>query len=216
MDDIFHDLSVVYINLLHLLRDNRQHPANNKPGEMYFIFTLIAAAFFHVVFPCSLVPGTVFYSPTQRTVLAPIVFQGIVLNTTTSDDPTGQIFDACVRIQKIFKSPFDIPQVICFGSFGIEELCMTYVFEGSDYVFFMNEDFTARYDGFPVAALPVTDELVAAVQRGYCMGEDSLQQNCGKIKPLYSQNSPILSINISKFITETISIFLKSVIFAVI
>ena len=93
---------------------------------------------------------------------------------------------------------------------------MTYVFEGFDYVFFMNEDFTARYDGFPVAALPVTDELVAAVQRGYCMGEDSLQQNCGKIKSLYSQNSPNLSINISKFIIETISIFLKSVIFAVI
>lgn len=150
---------------------------------MYFIVSIITAVFLQVVSPCSVIPGTRFYSPTQRTVLAPIVFQGRVINTTSSaDNPTGQIFDACVRIQKIIKSPFEIPQAICFGSFGIQELCLTYVFEGTDYVFFMNEDFTARYDGFPVAALPVTDEFVAAVQRGYCPGmQESFEMECGEI-----------------------------------
>ena len=154
-----------------------------KPAKMYFIFVFITGSFLPVVFPCSVVPGTVFYSPTQRTVLAPIVFQGRVFNTTTSqspNNPTGQIFEACVRIQKIFKSPFEIPQDVCFGKFGIEELCLTYVFEGSDYVFFLNEDFTARYDGFPVAAYLVTDELVTAVQSGYCRA--SVDENCGKKK----------------------------------
>ena len=156
-----------------------------KLTAMYFIFVFITGAFLPLVLSCSVVPGTVFYSPTQRTVLAPIIFQGRVINTTTSqssDYPTGQIFDACVRLQKIFKSPFEIPPDVCFGKFGIEELCLTYVFEGSDYVFFLNEDFTARYDGFPVAAYPVTDELVAAVQSGYCRA--SVDENCGKIKSL--------------------------------
>ena len=149
---------------------------------MYFIFTLITALLSPVVFPCSEFLGTVHYNPTERTVLAPIVFQGRVHTTITTDNPTGQIFHACVQIQQVFKSPFEISQEICFGSFGIQELCLTYVFEGYDYVFFMNEDFTARYDGFPVAALRVTDELVAAVRRGYCPGQESLRQHCGKIK----------------------------------
>lgn len=152
------------------------------PGEMYFISVLVVGVFLPLVHTCSLIPGTVFYSPTQRTILAPIVFQARVLNTTTLDDPTGQIFDACVRIERIFKSPFEIPPELCFGSFGIQEVCLTYVFEGSDYVFFVNEDFTARYDGFPVSAILVTDELVSAVERGYCSGETPpLHDNCGKL-----------------------------------
>ena len=148
---------------------------------MYFIFTLITGAFLPVVLSCSVPPGAVFYyGPTQRTILAPIVFQGRVINTTTSNFPTGQLFDACVEIRKIFKSPFEIPTVVCFGQFGIEELCLTYVFEGNEYVFFLNEDFTARYDGFPEAAYPATQEIVAAVQAGYCQA--SIDPNCGKSK----------------------------------
>ena len=145
---------------------------------MYFIFLLITGAFLPVVLPCSVPPGAVFYGPTQRTILAPIVFQGRVINTTTSNFPTGQIFDACVEIRKIFKSSFEIPTVVCFGQFGIQELCLTYVFEGNEYVFFLNEDFTARYDGFPEAAYRATQEIVAAVQAGYCQA--SIDPNCGK------------------------------------
>lgn len=147
---------------------------------MYFIFLLITGAFLPVALSCSVPPGTVFYSPTQRTILAPIVFQGRVINTTTSNFATGQVFDACVEIRKIFKSPFEIPTVVCFGQFGIEELCLTYVFEGNEYVFFLNEDFTARYDGFPEAAYRANQEIVAAVQAGYCQA--SIDPNCGKSK----------------------------------
>lgn len=157
---------------------------------MYFISVLVAGVFLPLVHTCSLIPGTVFYSPTQRTVLAPIVFQARVLNTTTLDEPTGQIFDACVRIERVFKSPFEIPSELCFGSFGVQELCLTYVFESSDYVFFVNEDFTARYDGFPVAAILVTDELVSAVERGYCSGETPpLHDNCGKLNNIVLKTS---------------------------
>ena len=150
---------------------------------MYFIFTLITGAFLPVVLSCSVPPGGVFYyGPTQRTILAPIVFQGRVINTTTSNFPTatGQTFDACVEIRKIFKSPFEIPTVVCFGQFGVEELCLTYVFEGNEYVFFLNEDFTARYDGFSIAAYRATQQIVAAVQAGYCRA--SIDPNCGKSK----------------------------------
>ena len=148
---------------------------------MYFIFTLITGAFLPVVLSCSVPPGAVFYyGPTQRTILAPIVFQGRVINTTTSNSPTGQIFDACVEIRKIFKSPFEIPTVVCFGQFGIRDLCLTYVFEGNEYVFFLNKDFTARYDGFPKAAYRATQQIVAAVQAGYCRA--SIDPNCGKSK----------------------------------
>lgn len=78
----------------------------------------------------------------------------------------------------MFKTPFNIPPEICFGSFGAEDLCWTYVFEGRDYVFFMNKDFTARYDGYPVAALPATEDFVEEVQRGYCKGQELRLQDC--------------------------------------
>lgn len=152
---------------------------------MYFISALVVGVFLPLVHTCSLIPGTVFYSPTQRTILAPIVFQAIVLNTT-DEEPPGQIFDACVQIERIFKSPFEIPPELCFGSFGIQELCLSYVFPDADYVFFVNEDFTARYDGFPVSAILVTDELVSAVERGYCSEQTpQLRDNCGKLKTLF-------------------------------
>lgn len=152
---------------------------------MYFISALVVGVFLPLVHTCSLIPGTVFYSPTQRTILAPIVFQAIVLNTT-DEEPPGQIFDACVQIERIFKSPFEIPPELCFGSFGIQELCLSYVFPDADYVFFVNEDFTARYDGFPVSAILVSDELVSAVERGYCSEQTpQLRDNCGKLKTLF-------------------------------
>lgn len=152
---------------------------------MYFISALVVGVFLPLVHTCSLIPGTVFYSPTQRTILAPIVFQARVLNTT-DEEPPGQIFDACVQIERIFKSPFEIPPELCFGSFGIQELCLSYVFPDADYVFFVNEDFTARYDGFPVSAILVSDELVSAVQRGYCSEQTpQLRDNCGKLKTLF-------------------------------
>lgn len=154
---------------------------------MNFILSFIATGLFHVVSSaCTVVPGMMFYSATQRSILAPIVFQGRVLNTTTADYPTGQIFDACVHVQNVIKSPLEIPREICFGKFGIEEVCLTYVFEGFDYLFFMNKDFTARYDGYPVAAVPATEKLTAAVQRGYCLGQEAaLQQVCGKFMSIY-------------------------------
>lgn len=152
---------------------------------MYFISALVVGVFLPLVHTCSLIPGTVFYSPTQRTILAPIVFQARVLNTT-DEEPPGQIFDACVQIERIFKSPFEIPPELCFGSFGIQELCLSYVFPDADYVFFVNEDFTARYDGFPVSAILVSDELVSAVERGYCFEQTpQLRDNCGKLKTLF-------------------------------
>lgn len=152
---------------------------------MYFISALVVGVFLPLVHTCSLIPGTVFYSPTQRTILAPIVFQARVLNTT-DEEPPGQIFDACVQIERIFKSPFEIPPELCFGSFGIQELCLSYVFPDADYVFFVNEDFTARYDGFPVSAILVNDELVSAVERGYCSEQTpQLRDNCGKLKTLF-------------------------------
>jgi len=149
---------------------------------MYFISALIVGVFLPLVHTCTLIPGTVFYSSTQRTILAPIVFQAKVLNTT-EEDPPGQLFDVCVKIERIFKSPFEIPPELCFGSFGIEELCLSYVFPDTDYVFFVNEDFTARYDGNPVSAIEVSDELISAVERGYCSGETPpLLDSCGKFK----------------------------------
>ncbi|XP_068715426.1 uncharacterized protein [Montipora foliosa] len=174
--------SAGYVLVLKFERDKKVK-SSISPGtsDMYLIrLVLICAAKFAIVSvsPCSLIPGTAFYNPTQRTVLAPIVFQGRVLNTTTTDDPSGQLFDACVKVQTVFKTPLEIPSEICFGQFGVQELCLTYVFEGFDYVFFMNSDFTARYDGYPVAALPVKDDLVADVQRGHCLGQESMRQDC--------------------------------------
>lgn len=153
---------------------------------MFLISALVAGLFLPVAYTCSLPTGTFFYTPIQRTILAPIVFQAKVLNTTTYLDrhATGQVFDACVRIAKIFKAPFEIPSELCFGSFGIEELCLTYVFEGSDYIFFVNEDFTARYDGFPLSAISVTDDNLSSVERGYCSAEQS--DDCGKWKNVIS------------------------------
>ena len=158
----------------------QQHPAKFIAGEMFLISALVAGLFLPVAYTCSLPTGTFFYTPIQRTILAPIVFQAKVLNTTTYLDrhATGQVFDACVRIAKIFKAPFEIPSELCFGSFGIEELCLTYVFEGSDYIFFVNEDFTARYDGFPLSAISVTDDNLSSVERGYCSADQS--DDCGK------------------------------------
>lgn len=152
---------------------------------MYFTSALVVGVFLPLVHSCSLIPGTVFYSPTQRTILAPIVFQAKVLNTT-EEEPPGQIYDVCVQIEKIFKTPFEIPSELCFGSFGIQELCLSYVFPDADYVFFVNEDFTARYDGYPVSAILVSDELVSSVERGYCSGETPLlRDSCGKLKTLF-------------------------------
>ena len=149
---------------------------------MYFISGLVVGVFLPLVHTCTLIPGIVFYSSTQRTILAPIVFQARVLNST-EEEPPGQIFDVCVKIERIFKSPFEIPPEVCFGSFGIQALCLSYVFPDIDYVFFVNEDFTARYDGFPVSAVQVSDELVSAVERGYCSGEAPLlRDSCGKLK----------------------------------
>jgi len=145
---------------------------------MYFISAFVVGVFLPFVHTCTLIPGTVFYSSTQRTILAPIVFQAKVLNTT-EEEPPGQLFDVCVKIERIFKSPFEIPPELCFGSFGIQELCLSYVFPDTDYVFFVNEDFTARYDGYPVSAIQVSDELVSAVERGYCSGETPpLRDSC--------------------------------------
>lgn len=154
---------------------------------MFLISALVAGLFLPVAYTCSLPTGTSFYTPIQRTILAPIVFQAKVLNTTTYLDrhATGQVFDACVRIAKIFKAPFEIPPELCFGSFGIEELCLTYVFEGSDYIFFVNEDFTARYDGFPLSAISVTDDNLSLVERGYCSADQS--DDCGKWKKMLFQ-----------------------------
>lgn len=153
-------------------------------SKMYFFWlAVISTVYSPLVLPCpvtSLIPGTKHYKPTERTVLAPIVFQGRVHNTTTTDDPIGQLFYACVQVRRVFKTPFKIPPEICFGSFGAEDLCWTYVFEGQDYVFFMNKDFTARYDGYPVAALPATKDFVDDVQRGYCKGQEPKLQDCGK------------------------------------
>lgn len=145
---------------------------------MYFISALVVGVFLPLVHACSLIPGSAFYSSTQRTILAPIVFQAKVLNTT-EEEPPGQLFDICVKIERIFKSPFEIPPELCFGSFGIEELCLSYVFPDNDYVFFVDEDFSARYDGVPVSAIQVSDELVSAVERGYCSGETPpLRDSC--------------------------------------
>ena len=164
---------------------------------MYFISALVVGFFLPLVHSCSLIPGTVFYSPTQRTILAPIVFQAKVLNTTEDELP-GQIYDVCVQIEKIFKTPFEIPSELCFGSFGIQELCLSHAFPDAVYVFFVNEDFTARYDGFPVSAILLSDELVSAVERGYCSGETlPLRDSCGKLKTYFISFETKTNINYS-------------------
>ena len=145
------------------------------------VTSIITVLSLPLVFSCSLPPGTRFYSPTERTILAPVVFYARVLNTTVPDDSPGQIFDACVRVQRTFKSPLAVPRELCFGTFGIEELCLTYVFKGDDYVFFLNENLKARYDGFPASAIPATSETVAAVERGYCRVQTSSPGRCGEM-----------------------------------
>ena len=190
---------IVYPLLSTVCRDIvHTHPAR-LAGEMFLISAFVAGLFLPVVNTCSLPPGTLYYSPVQRTILAPIVFRAKVLNTTTNLDrhATGQVFDACVQIERIFKSPFEIPPELCFGSFGIEELCLTYVFEGFDYVFFVNEDFTARYDGFPVSAIAVSDELVSAVERGYCSADQS--DDCGEYIRLYLKTQNLKSNDLLNF-----------------
>lgn len=193
MNDIFIESAGSSLSLSVEISSVTTHPdeIGGCLASKMFFFWLAVISTVHppLALPCpvtSLILGTKHYKPTERTVLAPIVFQGRVHNTTTTDDPIGQLFDACVQVRRVFKTPFNIPPEICFGSFGAEDLCWTYVFEGRDYVFFMNKDFTARYDGYPVAALPATEDFVEEVQRGYCKGQELKLQDCGKaILPNY-------------------------------
>ena len=127
--------------------------------------------------PCSLLPGVPFYTPTERTVLAPVVFQALVVNVTTHE-----LFDdykACVRVKKVFKAEVhdQVPNEFCFGRFGPEELCLEHVYEGETYIFFVNGDLTARYDGVPIATLSATAATIAAIERGYCRSGD---RGCSK------------------------------------
>lgn len=64
---------------------------------------------------------------------------------------------------------FEIFLELCFGLFGIEELCLIYVFEGFDYIFFVNEDFIVRYDGFLLFVIFVIDDNLFLVDCGYCL-----------------------------------------------
>ena len=124
------------------------------------------------VWPCS-VPTDMEYNPrttSERTVLAPIVFEAEVVNT--SAPASGPVFDkytACVSVLRVFKREVEIPRELCFGSFGPDELCLVHVTIGVRYVFFLNRDLIARYDGpVPVSAIYASDDTVVAVQRGIC------------------------------------------------
>ena len=131
---------------------------------------------------CSLPPFTRYYSVTERTVLAPIVVHARVINTSDISSPQGNArYDACIRVEKIIKGrQFTIPLEFCLGKYGADFLCLTHVVIGSSYVFFINEDFTARYDGFPVSIVPASNRVIELAKKGYCdpYGVEN-EKNCG-------------------------------------
>ena len=135
--------------------------------KMIIYSVLAVACFTSGLLACSLPPYTRFYSVTERTILAPIVIQARVVSTTRSDSSIQSKYKACVRKEKVIKGS-NVPESFCLGTFGPDFLCLVDVRPGSSYIFFINEDYTARYDGFPAAVAQVSEIVVQAAERGYC------------------------------------------------
>ncbi|KAK3736501.1 hypothetical protein QZH41_000873 [Actinostola sp. cb2023] len=116
---------------------------------------------------CSLRPNIPHYSITDRAVLAPLVIHGRVLNTTATR--SFQQYRACVKVLEVIKGDSDLPREMCFGWFGMEELCLTHVFRDNEYIFYMNSDRTARYkDGVPTSAILANSRTTSLTKQGYC------------------------------------------------
>jgi len=130
---------------------------------------------------CSLPPGTPSLSVTGRTVLAPNVIHGRVLNISTTTR-LNVFYKACVQVLEVIKGDSNIPSTFCFGDFGGEYLCLTDVFEQKEYIFFLNEDLTARYkDGIPVSAILASSPLIVEMAKeGYCDPYGSQSKRCGR------------------------------------
>ena len=132
---------------------------------------------------CSLPPFTRYYSVTERTVLAPIVVHARVINTTRSESQAQSKYDACIEVERVIKGrQYNIPRLFCLGKYGPDFLCLVHVIPGSSYIFFIDNDFTARYDGVPSAVAEVKNRrIIKQAQRGYCdpygVGLDS--KTCG-------------------------------------
>lgn len=130
---------------------------------------------------CSLPPGTKYYSTTQRTILSPIVIHGRVHNIST---PTraNVIYKACVEVIQVIKGRKNLPKVACFGSFGPDYLCKTDVYEGFEYIFFLNDDLEARYEtrSFPQAAFAASPRTLDMARRGVCDPRTGPPSSCGR------------------------------------
>ena len=138
---------------------------------------------------CS-VPGGVhfpYYTPGQRAVLAPVLFEGIVQNTTAPQEgPARYPYKACVLVKRKLKEEIPVPDELCFGEFGPEELCLQNVFAGVRYVFFLGTDLKALYY-VPqlVSAFFADEDTIAAVEEGIPCGNSSGRDDCGRTEALY-------------------------------
>lgn len=130
---------------------------------------------------CSLAPGTKYYSVTQRVVLAPLVIHGTVLNIST---PTriNVYYKACVEVIQVMKGRKNLPKIVCFGSFGADYLCKTDVYDGVEYIFFLDDDLKARYEpqSFPQAAVIANPQTLDMGRRGVCDPNTGPPSTCGR------------------------------------
>lgn len=146
------------------------------------IYGLLAVLFFAIGSQCcSLPPGTPSLSVTARTVLAPIVIHGRVFNISTTTRLNVQ-YKACIQVIEVIKGDANIPSEMCFGDFGGDYLCLTDVYEQKEYIFFLNEDRTARYrDGIPASAiLASSPQIVEMAKAGHCDPYRSQSKRCGR------------------------------------
>lgn len=129
----------------------------------FFVFLLFTVC----SWCCSLPPGVPNYSITDRAVLAPIVLHGRVLNISTTTR-VNVYYKACVQVLEVIKGDPNLSKELCFGDFGGDYLCLSDVYENNTYIFFMNADLSARYDGIPISAVLANGRTVNMAKQGYC------------------------------------------------
>lgn len=138
--------------------------SNMKCYSLVFIVLFLGSAWC-----CSIVPFVPSYTITQRTILAPLVLHGRVINTTATRG-RFQDYEACIQVLEVIKGDKNLPRQMCFGRFGMEELCLTHVFVGTEYIFYMTSERKASYkDGQPKSSAVVANrQTLTMAKQGVC------------------------------------------------
>lgn len=144
---------------------------------------------------CSLIPNIPSYTVTERTILAPLVVYGRVLNTTATNSDYFK-YKACIKVLEVIKGDKKLPKEICFGDFGSDVLCLTHVHSYVDYIFYMTSDKKANYkDGQPKeAAVQANTQTISEAKRGVCDPFLSQSSSCRKYRQIAPFNSSLIRV----------------------